>query len=104
MFFKNQKKRFTNQTISLLFTAFYFLLSVLPVYALQTGIYNVTDFGAAADGKTLDTKAIQAAVDSCSQSGGGTVFFPAGTYLTGTIYLKNHVRLNLDAGALVLGS
>ena len=104
MFVKKQMKRFASPTIFPLLTAFYFLLSVLPVYAAQTGIYNVTDFGAAADGKTLDTKAIQAAVDSCSQSGGGTVFLLAGTYLSGTIYLKDHVRLKLAQGSVLLGS
>jgi polygalacturonase len=66
--------------------------------------YNVYDFGAIDDGRTLDTKAIQVAINTCAKSGGGTVFFPAGTYLTGTILLRNHIRLYLDAGALILGS
>lgn len=66
--------------------------------------YPVTDFGAKGDGATLDTAGIQAAIDHAAESGGGTVFFPAGRYLSGTIFLKSHVRLDLDAGATILGS
>ena len=66
--------------------------------------FNVIEYGAKADGQTLDTKAIQKAIDECSQNGGGTVEFPAGTYLTGTIYLKNNVILHLQPGSKILGS
>lgn len=66
--------------------------------------YNVMDFGAKADGKTLNTKAIQKAIDACAKNGGGTVEFPAGTYLTGTIYFKDNVTIYLQNGALLLGS
>ncbi len=66
--------------------------------------YNILDFGAIPDGKILCTEAIQNAVDQCAQSGGGTVYFPAGTWLTGTIYLESHVTLSLDSGCLLLGS
>ena len=66
--------------------------------------YDVRDFGAVGDGRTMDTKAIQNTIDLCAECGGGTVFFPAGTYLTGTIRLRNHIRLHLDSGALILGS
>ena len=51
-------------------------------------MYNIVDFGAVADGKTLNTNAIQAAIDACSTSGGGRVVVPAGTYKTGTIWMK----------------
>lgn len=60
---------------------------------------NVKDFGAVGDGKTLDTKAIQEAIDS-----GGCVYFPCGTYLTGTLYLKSNGGIFLDAGAKILAS
>ncbi len=60
--------------------------------------------GAAGDGKTLDTAAIQQAIDSCAAGGGGTVTFPPGRYLTGTIQIKSHVTLRLEAGATLLGS
>lgn len=68
------------------------------------GSCNVVEFGARGDGKTLNTRAIQAAVDACAENGGGTVHFPPGTYLSGTIYLKDHVKLNLSPGALLSGS
>ncbi len=87
---------------------FSILLVVCSVCTAQTesqkSPYNVRDFGAVGDGRTFDTKAIQAAIDTCANKGGGTVYFPAGTYLSGTIYLKDHIRLDLDAGALILGS
>jgi polygalacturonase len=66
--------------------------------------FNVRDHGAAGDGAHLDTKAIQDAVDACARAGGGTVLFPAGVYLSGTIVLKSRVTLELDAGAVLLGS
>jgi polygalacturonase len=66
--------------------------------------YNVCDFGAIADAKTVNTKAFQAAIDGCAQNGGGTVYFPPGKYITGTLYLKNQVHLSLDMGTLILGS
>ena len=66
--------------------------------------YNVTRFGAVGDGETLNTEAIQSAIDACSESGGGTVIFTAGTYLSGTLILRDHVNLHLQAGATLLGS
>ncbi len=55
---------------------------------------SVRDYGATGDGNTLDTSAIQAAVDACANMGGGTVSLPTGTYLTGTIILKRQCRLS----------
>ena len=60
---------------------------------------NVLDFGAEGDGKTLDTKAIQAAIDA-----GGTVYFPKGEYLTGTLFLKSNGGLHLEDGAVIKAS
>ncbi|MBN2578583.1 MAG: glycoside hydrolase family 28 protein [Pirellulales bacterium] len=68
------------------------------------GMFNVTDYQAVNDGKTLCTEAIQAAVDACAQRGGGTVYFPPGIYLSGTIVLKSNVTLHLEAGAELRGS
>jgi polygalacturonase len=70
----------------------------------QTGASSVREFGAVGDGKQLDTKALQKAIDTCAAAGGGTVFFPAGRYLTGTLFLKSRVTLHLEAGAVLLGS
>jgi polygalacturonase len=85
---------------------------LLPVFSLAApllaasagGIFNVLDYGAAPDGKTKDTAAIAQAVAACSASGGGTVYFPAGRYLTGSIQLESNLTLNLDAGATLLYS
>jgi hypothetical protein len=70
----------------------------------QTGRFDITRFGAVPDGKTLNTSAIQHAIDSCAATGGGTVNVPAGKFLTGTIQLKSNVILHLDAGSVLLGS
>ncbi len=67
-------------------------------------IFNILDYKAKGDGIALNTKSIQAAIDACSKSGGGTVLFPAGRYISGTIYLRSHVTLFLDAGAVLEGS
>ena len=65
---------------------------------------NPRIFGAKGDGVTKDTAAIQAAIDSCSQKGGGTVQLTAGTYLSAPIVLKSNITLQLDKGATLLGS
>src|SRR5581483_7137044 len=67
-------------------------------------IYNIRDFGAKGDGKTLDTAALQAAIDACTADGGGTVLVPAGTFVIGTVELKDNVTLHIAAGGTLLGS
>jgi polygalacturonase len=67
-------------------------------------VFNVRQSGAKGDGKTKDTKFIQEAIDRCETAGGGTVYFPPGTYLTGTIVLKSKITLYLESGSLLLGS
>jgi len=67
-------------------------------------LYDIRAYGAIADGRTLATEAIQKAVDRCAEAGGGTVYFPPGRFLSGTIYLKSGVTLRLDAGCTLLGS
>ncbi len=66
-------------------------------------IYNILDYGAIGDGQTMNTKAIQNAIDVSSKEG-GTVIFPAGEFLTGTLYLKSNVTLHLVENAIILGS
>jgi polygalacturonase len=65
---------------------------------------SILDYGAVGDGQTLDTAAIQATIEACSQAGGGTVCVPAGNYVAGSIFLQSNVTLYLDAGATLLGS
>ncbi|WP_181306050.1 glycoside hydrolase family 28 protein [Rufibacter sp. XAAS-G3-1] len=66
--------------------------------------FNATTYGAVNDGKTLNTQAIQAAIDACWANGGGIVTFKPGNYLTGSIYLKKGVHLRIDEGVQLLGS
>ncbi len=72
--------------------------------ASAIGVYNIRDFGAEAGGVVLCTPAIQNAVDQCAKDGGGTVLFPPGTWLTGTVYLESRVTIRLENGCTVLGS
>lgn len=65
-------------------------------------LHNILDYGAVPDGLTLNTRAIQAAIDHCGP--GETVLVPAGTYLTGAIFLHSDMALRLEEGAILLGS
>ena len=67
-------------------------------------LYPVTQYGAKADGKALDTVAINAAIEAASRVGGGIVFFPAGTYLCYSIHLKSNVTLQLTTGATIVAA
>ena len=68
-------------------------------------MYNIIDYGAIGDGKTLSTVAIQAAVDACSANGGGTVFIPAdGVFVSGSVHLHDNVHIVFENGAVLLGS
>lgn len=66
--------------------------------------FNIRDFGAAGDGKTVDTKAINNSIDAAVKAGGGTVYFPAGTYLSFSIHLASNIHLYFDAGCVLLAA
>jgi len=66
--------------------------------------YNIVDFGALTDSTKKSTKAIQAAIDECTKNGGGTVYIPTGTFISGTLNLKSNVTLFLENGAVLKGS
>ncbi len=66
--------------------------------------FNIRDFGATGDGRTLDTDAINKAIEAARAAGGGTVYFPAGTYLSFSIHLKSNISLFLDQGAVLEGA
>jgi polygalacturonase len=67
-------------------------------------MFNIVDYGAVADGVSLNTAAIQSAIDACYAAGGGRVFVPSGIFKTGTIWLKSGVELHLSIGATLLAS
>lgn len=71
---------------------------------MPTTHYDVRDYGAVGDGLVKDTQALQKAIDTCHEAGGGCVVLTAGNYLSGTLYLKNNVELHLANGALLKAS
>jgi len=81
-----------------------FLYIICHVSSAQKIFYNVVDYGADITGNQISTGAIQNAIDDCAEIGGGTVYFPAGQYLSGTVFLKNNVSLHLEPGAILEGS
>lgn len=70
-----------------------------PIFPEQT--FNVRDFEAVDDGRTVNTQAFGRAIAACHAAGGGRVLIPAGTWLTGAIHLRSNVNLHLEKGALV---
>ena len=90
-------------------------ISIIPAMALaavaaaQSGgqrakPFVISDFGAVADSKTVNTKAIQAAIDKCAASGGGVVVVPKGTFLSGAIFLKQGVNLLVENDGVLKGT
>src|SRR5579884_866686 len=81
------------------------LLASMMIANLQAksldGWYDIQDFGAKPDGQTKCTAAIKKAIDVAAKHGGGTIFFPAGNFLTGPVHLRSHITLYLDAGAVL---
>lgn len=78
----------------------------LVVFVLQASAkdYFVSDFGAKADGITINTRTIQRAIDYINENGGGRLVFQAGNYVTGSVYIKSGVTLHLEYGANLIGS
>ena len=70
----------------------------------QQGVYNVKAFGALGDGKNLDSKAINKAMETAANAGGGTVYLPAGNYLSGSIHLESNICLYLEQGATIIAT
>ena len=77
---------------------------ILSVAGLAAADHPITDFGAVAGGETLNTAAIQAAINAVAAKGGGTVVIPAGVFRSGSIFLKQGVALHLAEGAVLKGS
>lgn len=88
-----------------MYTRPFFKIVLLNLIVIQcfAQTYDITAFGANGNGISVNTNAIQSAIDSCSATG-GTVIVPAGTFVTGTLFLKNNVTLELQTGAVLKGS
>jgi hypothetical protein len=80
------------------------IVSVILFNSILHAQYNVKNFGAKGDGITLDTRAIQRAIDKAHDNKGGIVNIPAGTYQVGSLFLKDNIELHLENGATLLGS
>jgi polygalacturonase len=80
-----------------------FLLALCALN-LQAAVFDVTAFGAKGDGKTPNRDAIRKAIETAAAAGGGTVYFPAGTYVTGSIQLRSNIALQFEPGATLEAS
>ena len=80
------------------------ILIVLSGSCFYGQTFDVKKYGAAGDGKALDTEAINTAIEAASEAGGGTVYFPAGTYPSFSIRLKSNITLYLEQGAVLLAA
>lgn len=85
------------KTKTIIFICCTFLSTMLQA----TNWYNIRDFGATGNGETIDSPAINKAIEAAVKAGGGTVLFPAGIYASYSIQLQNNITLRLDAGAVL---
>jgi len=97
---QKSRKKLLSEIVNL--PLLFFFLIVISVSA-QKPFYNILDYGAVGDGQTNNTKAINKAIDTATKNGGGTVYFPAGDYLSFTIRMKSNITLYLDQGAVLIG-
>lgn len=80
-------------------------LGMKPALSSPQGkVFDVLKYGAKGDNKTINTNAIQKAIDECSRSGGGSVYIHSGIFMTGTLELKDNVTLFVEAGSILRGS
>jgi len=81
------------------------LLFIAGVAKAQTGaFYNVKNYGAKGDGRAIETQAINKTIETVAAAGGGTVYFPAGNYQSGSIHLKSNISLYIDQGATLIAA
>lgn len=91
-----------NKFLALIFFSLAFLNSAIS--QTSSNWYNIKNYGATGDGKTVDTKSINDAIDAAAKAGGGTVLLPAGTYLSYSIHLKSNICLYIDQGCVLLAA
>jgi len=70
----------------------------------RQAVFSVTDFGAKGDGRTLDSDAINSAIEAASRAGGGIILFPAGSYLSYSLHLRSNVTLHLPTGSTIVAA
>ena len=88
----------------ILFFSTLLIVSVICI-ANETGpFFNVKNYGAMGNGENIDSKAINAAIEAASKAGGGTVYIPAGNYLSGSIHLKSDITIFIDQGATIIAA
>lgn len=86
-----------------LFFVFTFTSSIPTLCPAQSKVvFTVRDYGAKGDGKTIDSRGINKAIEAASENGGGTVYFPAGEYLSGSIRVKSDITLYLENGSTII--
>lgn len=95
---------FPRNGIPILPTVFLALCLSASAQSHSHGMFNVRDYGATGDGTTLDSPAINRAIATAADEGGGTVLLPAGTYLSYSIRLRSHITLRLDSGATIIAA
>lgn len=83
---------------------FSILIIFTCIFPAHAKVYDITEFGAKGDSVTLNSQAIQHAIDECAANGGGIVYFPEGKYLSGTIWLQNNIHLYLEQGATLIAT
>lgn len=93
-----------NKTMNHFRTLFLTLIGLSLGLLARAERVDMKSIGARADGKTMNTKLINSTITRLNAGGGGTLFFPAGTYLTGAIRMRSHITLELEAGATLLFS
>ncbi len=82
----------------------FLLILLISSTSLSAKDYNASMFGIKSNGTTLNTNSIQKGIDFVSENGGGRLVFYVGRYLTGTIHLKSNVTIQLEEGAILVGS
>jgi len=83
---------------------FSFVIVLVAGTVCSADVYDVKDYGATGNGSTSDTAAINAAITAADANGGGTIYFPTGTYKSGSIIMKNNITLELTANATLLAT
>lgn len=94
----------SDQEINMYLSNLPFPMPAMQVPAIPDTKVSIADFGAVADGRTMNTNAINSAITSCSEKGGGTVVIPPGMWLTGPIEMKSNIELRIETGAMVFFS